>query len=72
LARKSETKGSLRRFRRRWEGYIKTTLKIGYTEEGVMMITVFIWLRLDPVAFLCKLGNEPSGCIKGEEFLISF
>jgi hypothetical protein len=29
----------------------------------------FLWLRMGPVAGSCEHGNEPSGSIKGGEFL---
>jgi hypothetical protein len=64
LVRKPEGKRQLGRPRRRWEDNIRMDLaEIGW--EGVD------WMRLaqEPVAGCCEHGNEPSGPIKGGEFL---
>jgi len=36
---------------------------------GVKMWAGSMWLRIGPMAGCCEHGNEPSGSIKGGEFL---
>jgi hypothetical protein len=38
-------------------------------EIGVRVWPGFNWLRIGPVAVCCECGNEPSGVIKGGDFL---
>jgi hypothetical protein len=65
LVGKREGKRPLGRPRRRWENNIKVNLKeIGL--EGMDWIHMAGW---GPVASSCELCNEPSGSIKGGQFL---
>jgi hypothetical protein len=61
-----EPKGNrpLGRPRHRWED-IKVNLRLISLEVW----TGFIWLRIGTGAGFCEHGNEPSGSVKGGEFL---
>jgi hypothetical protein len=40
-----------------------------FREIGRNLWTVYIWLRIGPVAGSCEYGNEPSSSIKAGKFL---
>jgi len=63
---KSERRRSLGRTRHRWEDNIRIDVR----EIGWECVD-WIYLAQDkgPVAGCCEHGNEPSGSIKGREFL---
>jgi hypothetical protein len=65
LVGKPEGKRRLGRRRRRWEDNIKMDVK------GINVIawTGVKWIKMDAVAGSCEHGDEPSGSIKGREFL---
>jgi hypothetical protein len=35
----------------------------------VRMWNEFVWIRIGPVVDTCEHGNEPSGSVKGREFI---
>jgi hypothetical protein len=65
LVKKPQGKRPLGRPKHRWEDNIKVDLK----GIGLEMWTGFIWLRIGFSGGLCEHGDEPSGFIKGREFL---
>jgi hypothetical protein len=66
LVGKPEGKRPLRRPRCRWENNIRMDLReAGW--EG--MLTRLFWLRIGTSGSSCGDSNEPSGSIKGEEFI---
>jgi hypothetical protein len=50
-------------------GEMKIILEWILGNWGGKMLTGFIWIRRGTVVGSCEHGNEPSGSIKGREFL---
>jgi hypothetical protein len=40
-----------------------------FTEKNVRILTVFVWLGIQPVMGCCKQGYEPSASIRCGEFI---